>query len=242
MNVDNERYNVFKCDLNAKVIQGTLMFILIDNYDSFTWNLWHFLSDLGADVKTMRNDALSADEFIDLAPDGFIISPGPGAPHQAGVVEELIQKAAGNIPIFGVCLGMQAICTSFGGTLRAFDPPVHGKLSLIEHQGAHIFEDLPEHMPVTRYHSLTANIEQLPDVLEVTAKTAQGYIMGLSHKELNIHGVQFHPESIASVGGYRLLANFLKKCGHNGPSEARLAELETQIIRLDKKFPEQLHV
>lgn len=218
------------------------MFILIDNYDSFTWNLWHFLSDLGADVKTMRNDALSADEFIDLAPDGFIISPGPGAPHQAGVVEELIQKAAGNIPIFGVCLGMQAICTSFGGTLRAFDPPVHGKLSLIEHQGAHIFEDLPKHMPVTRYHSLTANIDQLPDVLEVTAKTAQGYIMGLSHKELNIHGVQFHPESIASVGGYRLLANFLKKCGHNGPSEARLAELETQIIRLDKKFPEQLHV
>ena len=218
------------------------MFILIDNYDSFTWNLWHFLSDLGADVKTMRNDALSADEFIELAPDGFIISPGPGAPHQAGVVEELIQKAAGNIPIFGVCLGMQAICTSFGGSLKAFDPPVHGKLSLIEHDGAHVFAGLDNHIPVTRYHSLTADLDAIPDELEITAKTAQGHVMGLSHKQLNVHGVQFHPESIASVGGYRILANFLQLCGKNGPDEDVLAKLEEQIIRLDQKFPEQLHV
>ena len=218
------------------------MFILIDNYDSFTWNLWHFLSDLGVEVTTLRNDAHSADEFIAMAPDGFIISPGPGAPHQAGIIEELIQKAGGHIPIFGVCLGMQAICTSHGGKLRAFDPPVHGKLSLIEHEGAHVFAGLPNQMPVTRYHSLTADIDTIPDELEITARTAQGYVMGLSHKTKNIHGVQFHPESIASVGGYRILANFLKKCGVNGPAEEKIAELETQIIRLDQKFPEQLHV
>lgn len=218
------------------------MFILIDNYDSFTWNLWHFLSDLGVEVETIRNDAHTADEFIAMAPEGFIISPGPGAPHQAGVIEELIQKAAGTIPIFGVCLGMQAICTSFGGSLKAFAPPVHGKLSLIEHENRHVFAGLDNNVPVTRYHSLTADVDSIPDVLEVTAKTAQGHIMGLSHKELNIHGVQFHPESIASVGGYRILANFLAKCGQNGPEDAELARLEEQIIRLDKKFPEQLHV
>ena len=218
------------------------MFILIDNYDSFTWNLWHFLSDLGVEVETIRNDAHSADEFIAMAPEGFIISPGPGAPHQAGVIEELIQKAAGKIPIFGVCLGMQAICTSFGGTLKAFDPPVHGKLSLIAHNNSHIFEGIDNDIPVTRYHSLTADLDTIPDELEITARTAQGHVMGLSHKELNIHGVQFHPESIASVGGYRLLANFLTKCGRNGPDEASLARLEEQIIRLDQKFPEQLHV
>ena len=217
------------------------MFILIDNYDSFTWNLWHFLCDLGAEVETIRNDTHSADEFIAMAPEGFIISPGPGAPHQAGVIEELIQKSAGKIPVFGVCLGMQAICTSFGGKLRAFDPPVHGKLSLIEHDGGHIFADLPNNIPVTRYHSLTADIEQIPDILEITARTAQGHVMGLSHKDFNIHGVQFHPESIASVGGYRILANFLAQCGFNGPSDDEIARLEAQIIRLDKKFPEQLH-
>ena len=217
------------------------MYILIDNYDSFTWNLWHFFCDLGVEVKTIRNDAYSADEFIAMAPEGFIISPGPGAPHQAGVIEELIQKAAGKIPIFGVCLGMQAICTSFGGTLKAFDPPVHGKLSLIEHEERHIFAGLPNNMPVTRYHSLTADVDTVPDVLEVTARTQQGYIMGLSHKSLNIHGVQFHPESIASVGGYRILANFLMGCGFNGPDEKVLEKLESQIIRLDQKFPEQLH-
>ena len=218
------------------------MFILIDNYDSFTWNLWHFLSDLGADVKTIRNDAYSANEFMAMAPEGFIISPGPGAPHQAGVIEELIQKAAGQIPIFGVCLGMQAICTSFGGSLKAFDPPVHGKLSLIEHEGAHIFANVDNNVPVTRYHSLTVDLDNIPASLEVTARTAQGHIMGLSHKEFNIHGVQFHPESIASVGGYRILANFLASCGKNGPDEAEITRLEEQIIRLDQRFPEQVHV
>ncbi|MGC6530937.1 MAG: anthranilate synthase component II [Candidatus Puniceispirillaceae bacterium] len=217
------------------------MFILIDNYDSFTWNLWHFLSDLGAQVETIRNDAYSADEFIEMAPQGFIISPGPGAPQDAGCIEEVIQKAAGQIPIFGVCLGMQAICTSFGGKLHPFLPPVHGKLSIIKHQDKHVFADVPNDIPVTRYHSLTADIGAIPDELEITAKTAQGHVMGLSHKTLPIHGVQFHPESIASVGGYRVLANFLALAGHNIPDEAEISRLEEQIIRLDQKFPEQIH-
>ena len=218
------------------------MFILIDNYDSFTWNLWHFLSDLGAEVRTIRNDSYSAEEFIEMAPQGFIISPGPGEPDEAGVIVELIQKSAGTIPIFGVCLGMQAIVRAFDGELMRVDPPVHGKLSIIEHENQGIFADVPNNIPVTRYHSLCADITKLPDELSITAKTKQGLIMGVSHKDLAVHGVQFHPESIASVGGYRMLANFLALCGHNLGDEAEIARLEEQIIRLDKKFPEQLHV
>ena len=218
------------------------MFILIDNYDSFTWNLWHFLSDLGADVRTIRNDAYSADEFMEMAPQGFIISPGPGEPDDAGVIIELIQKSAGTIPVFGVCLGMQAIVKAFGGELMRVDPPVHGKLSIIEHQNKTIFADVASDIPVTRYHSLCADISKLPNELEITAKTKQGLIMGVSHKSKAVHGVQFHPESIASVGGYRMLANFLALCGHNLIDEAEIARLEEQIIRLDQKFPEQLHV
>ena len=218
------------------------MFILIDNYDSFTWNLWHFLSDLGADVQTIRNDRYSADEFIEMAPQGFIISPGPGEPDEAGVIVELIQKAAGTIPVFGVCLGMQAIVRAFGGSLMRVDPPVHGKLSIIEHDGDGIFSDVPNDIPVTRYHSLCADISKLPEELAITAKTKQGLVMGVSHQTLPVHGVQFHPESIASVGGYRMLAHFLSLCGHNLGSDADIVRLEEQIIRLDKKFPEQLHV
>ena len=177
-----------------------------------------------------------------MAPQGFIISPGPGEPDDAGVIVELIQKSAGTIPIFGVCLGMQAIVRAFDGELMRVDPPVHGKLSIIEHENKGIFADVPSDIPVTRYHSLCANIAKLPDELAITAKTKQGLIMGVSHKELAVHGVQFHPESIASVGGYRMLANFLALCGHNLGDEAEIARLEEQIIRLDKKFPEQLHV
>ena len=216
------------------------MFILVDNYDSFTWNLWHFLSDLGAEVKTIRNDEYTADEFIEMAPQGFIISPGPGSPEDAGVILELIEKASGSIPIFGVCLGMQAICMAHGGTLMRVDPPVHGKLSLITHTGTGIFDGIEQKIPVTRYHSLCAVPDQLPDCLEVTARTADGLIMGISHTSNHVHGVQFHPESIASVGGYRMLANFLAKCGHNIPETAAIAAFESQIIRLDQKFPEQI--
>ena len=193
-------------------------------------------------MRTIRNDSYSAEEFIEMAPQGFIISPGPGEPDDAGVIVELIQKSAGTIPLFGVCLGMQAIVRAFNGELMRVDPPVHGKLSIIEHENTGVFADVPNDIPVTRYHSLCADITKLPDELAITAKTKQGLIMGVSHKQYAVHGVQFHPESIASVGGYRMLANFLAVCGHNLGDEAEIARLEEQIIRLDKKFPEQLHV
>ena len=219
-----------------------LMIILIDNYDSFTWNLWHFLSDLGEEVKTVRNNTLTTNEILKMAPKGIVISPGPGRPEQAGICEELIIKAAPNIPVLGICLGHQGIATAFGGSLRILSPPVHGKLSLIKHNNKDIFKGLEQSFPVTRYHSLTVDEKNLPDELEVIAQTAEGLIMGLKHKYYECTGVQFHPESIASVGGYRIFANFLSKIGKNRISERRIKELETQTLRLDIRFPEQIHV
>ncbi len=218
------------------------MIILIDNYDSFTWNLWHFLSDLGEDVKTFRNNTFTANEIIAMMPSGIVISPGPGRPEQAGICEELIVKAAPNIPILGVCLGHQSIATAFGGSLRLLSPPVHGKLSLIEHNNKGIFRGLEQSLPVTRYHSLAVDQKNLPNELEVTAKTAEGLIMALQHKTYACMGVQFHPESIASVGGYRMLANFLSMTGKNSITETLIRKLEKQTLRLDIRFPEQVHV
>jgi len=222
------------------------MIILIDNYDSFTWNLWHFLSDLGADVKTIRNDAFSVSEILEMGPSGIVISPGPGRPAQAGICEDLIIKAAPTIPILGVCLGHQAIATAFGGSLRLLSPPVHGKLSYIKHQNIGMFEGLEQSFPVTRYHSLIVNREDLPDELEIIAQTSagqfEGVIMGLQHKSYPCMGVQFHPESIASVGGYRILAHFLRKTGKNSITDSLIHNLEQQTLRLDIRFPEQIHV
>jgi anthranilate synthase/aminodeoxychorismate synthase-like glutamine amidotransferase len=222
------------------------MIILIDNYDSFTWNLWHFLSDLGADVKTIRNDAFSVSEILEMGPSGIVISPGPGRPAQAGICEDLIIKAAPTIPILGVCLGHQAIATAFGGSLRLLSPPVHGKLSYIKHQNIGMFEGLEQSFPVTRYHSLIVNREDLPDELEIIAQTSagqfEGVIMGLQHKTYPCMGVQFHPESIASVGGYRILAYFLRKTGKNNITDSLIHNLEQQTLRLDIRFPEQIHV
>jgi anthranilate synthase/aminodeoxychorismate synthase-like glutamine amidotransferase len=230
------------------------MIILIDNYDSFTWNLWHFLSDLGADVKTIRNDAFSVSEILEMEPSGIVISPGPGRPAQAGICEDLIIKAAPTIPILGVCLGHQAIATAFGGSLRLLSPPVHGKLSYIKHQNIGMFEGLEQSFPVTRYHSLIVNREDLPDELEIIAQTSagqfaqtsagqfEGVIMGLQHKSYPCMGVQFHPESIASVGGYRILAHFLRKTGKNNITDSLIHNLEQQTLRLDIRFPEQIHV
>lgn len=217
------------------------MIILIDNYDSFTWNLWHFLSELGADVTTIRNDALSVDALLAMKPSGIVISPGPGTPDKAGICIPLIQKAAGEVPILGVCLGHQAVCVAFGAKIKRIDPPVHGKLSLISHNGSDLFAGLEQGIPVTRYHSLVADEAGWPDCLEVDATTQNGQIMGCHHKEYPVFGVQFHPESIASVGGYRMLLSFLRMTGLNGLDEARLVQLESQILRLDKKFPEQVH-
>ena len=222
------------------------MIILIDNYDSFTWNLWHFLSDLGADVKTIRNDTFSVSEILEMRPSGIVISPGPGRPEQAGICEDLIIKAAPTIPILGVCLGHQAIATAFGGSLSLLSPPVHGKLSYIEHQNIGMFEGLEQLFPVTRYHSLIVNREDLPDELEIIAQTSaehsEGVIMGLQHKSYPCMGAQFHPESIASVGGYRILAHFLRKIGKNYITDSLIHNLEQQTLRLDIRFPEQIHV
>ena len=222
------------------------MFTLIDNYDSFTWNLWHFLSDLGAKVEIIRNDVSSVDEILDAAPQGVIISPGPGTPEDAGITIDLIRAAKGRTPVLGVCLGHQALAVAFGGHVKRFDPPVHGKISLVarSHSNADctdIFYGCPEEFPVTRYHSLDVEEDSLPPELRVTARTAAGAIMGLSHVDADLHGVQFHPESIASVAGYRILSNFLKLCGAPIPNDAVLDQLETQILRLDQRFPDQMH-
>ena len=222
------------------------MFTLIDNYDSFTWNLWHSLSDLGAEVKIIRNDAATVADILDAAPQGIIISPGPGTPENAGITIDLIRAAKGRVPVLGVCLGHQALAVAFGGCVKCFDPPVHGKLSLVvrSHSNAvrtDILAGCPEEFPVTRYHSLGVEESSLPPELTVTARTAAGAIMGLSHVDADLHGVQFHPESIASVAGYRILANFLRLCGASVPDGEALAQLETQILRLDQRFPDQMH-
>lgn len=191
------------------------MFLLIDNYDSFTYNLYHFLGDLGAEVEVRRNDALSAQEAVDLAPEGIILSPGPCDPDRAGICLEVIRLAAGKLPILGVCLGHQSIGQAFGGTVTRGPIPMHGKTSPVRHEGSDVFGGLPSPLTATRYHSLIVAREDLPDCLQVTAETDDGVIMGLRHRELAIFGVQFHPESIASEQGHALLANFLRLSGRN---------------------------
>ncbi|GAB3115677.1 anthranilate synthase component II [Novispirillum itersonii] len=188
------------------------MFTLIDNYDSFTYNLWHYLGDLGAEVKVVRNDAATVDEVLSWRPQGIIISPGPCDPDRAGICLELIRRGAGVVPIFGVCLGHQSIGQAFGGRVIRAPQPLHGKVSAISHQGRGVFAGLPSPFNATRYHSLIVERESLPDCLEITAETADGLIMGLSHREFPIQGVQFHPESIASQHGHDLLRNFLTDC------------------------------
>ena len=183
---------------------------LLDNYDSFTYNLLHYVSELGADVTVHRNDVITVDALMAEKPHGIVISPGPGTPQQSGICLELIKKASGSIPIFGVCLGMQAIGEAFGGKVIRAPKPMHGKVSEIYHEGRTVFKGLPIPFNATRYHSLIVERATLPECLEVTAITADdGLIMGLSHKTHNTHGVQFHPESIASEHGHAIIKNFL---------------------------------
>jgi anthranilate synthase component II len=184
------------------------MFLLIDNYDSFTYNLWHYLGELGAEVVVKRNDALSVSDALAMRPQGIVISPGPSDPDRAGICLELIAKA-GRTPILGVCLGHQAIGQAFGGKVVRSPLPMHGKLSEIRHDGTGVFKGLPNPLAATRYHSLVVAREGLPASLKVTAETADGLIMGLAHRERPVFGVQFHPESIASQSGHDLLKNFL---------------------------------
>ncbi len=185
------------------------MLLLIDNYDSFTYNLWHYLGELGADVVVHRNDQLSADDVVAMAPQAIVISPGPCDPDRAGICLEMIERVGAETPIFGVCLGHQAIGQAFGGRIERAPAPMHGKLSDIEHDAKGVFAGLPSPLRATRYHSLTIAPASIPDCLEVTAKTADGVIMGIRHKTLPLHGVQFHPESIESEHGHAILKNFL---------------------------------
>jgi len=185
------------------------MFLLIDNYDSFTYNLWHFLGELGAEVTVRRNDALTVDQALAMKPQGIVISPGPSDPDRAGICLELVRHG-GNVPMLGVCLGHQAIGQALGGKIVRAPEPMHGKLSPIHHDGSSVFTRLPNPFKATRYHSLTIAPESMPASLEVTATSEDGVIQGVMHKRHPVHGVQFHPESIASENGHALLANFLQ--------------------------------
>ena len=185
------------------------MILVVDNYDSFTWNLVHYLAELGAETHVVRNDDLTATEAWALKPEAVLLSPGPCTPNEAGICLAILDTAPLDMPIFGVCLGHQAMGQAFGGEVIRAKALMHGKTSPIEHEGRSVFTGLPSPFTATRYHSLAVRRETLPDVLEVTAWTADGEIMGLAHRSRPIHGVQFHPESIATEHGHDLLANFL---------------------------------
>jgi anthranilate synthase component 2 len=185
------------------------MLLLLDNYDSFTYNLYHYLGELGAETIVRRNDALSVEDALALAPDAIVISPGPCDPDRAGISLDLVRAAADVCPILGVCLGHQAIAQAFGGKIVRAPEIMHGKLSSIEHDGRGLFQGLPSPFRATRYHSLIAEPASLPACLAVTARTAEGVIMAIAHRERPIWGVQFHPESIETEHGHRLLENFL---------------------------------
>jgi anthranilate synthase component II len=186
------------------------MIVLIDNYDSFTFNLFHYLGGLGADVRVFRNDKTSAERVIAMDPDAVVLSPGPCTPNEAGICLDLIAKTAATIPMLGVCLGHQAIGQAFGGSVVRAPVPVHGKLSEIRHKGDGVFRGIKGPFKATRYHSLIVGRADLPSELAVTAETDDGLIMGLAHRTLPAHGVQFHPESIASEHGHLMLRNFLE--------------------------------
>jgi len=186
------------------------MLLMIDNYDSFTFNLVQYFGELGEEVHTVRNDALTIDAIESLAPRRIVISPGPGTPDGAGISLQAIEHFAGKVPILGVCLGHQAIGQHFGGRVIRAKRVMHGKADELEHDGAGLFAELPSRYQVIRYHSLVVARDDLPDCLRVTAWTGDGEIMGLQHTELPVYGVQFHPESIASEHGHHLLANFLR--------------------------------
>jgi anthranilate synthase component 2 len=182
---------------------------LVDNYDSFTWNLFHDLGALGADVTVVRNDELSAEEILASRPDAIVLSPGPCSPRQAGVCCDLLRQAGEDMPVLGVCLGHQAIGDVYGGDVVRAKLPMHGKVSTVDHGGRAVFRGINGAFKATRYHSLVVDEATLPAELEVTARSEDGTIMGLSHRERPVHGVQFHPESIASENGRVILKNFL---------------------------------
>jgi anthranilate synthase component 2 len=185
------------------------MLLLIDNYDSFTYNLVHYLGELGATTEVYRNDALTVDQALALAPEAIVLSPGPCDPDKAGICVDLVRRAKDSIPILGVCLGHQSIGQAFGGRITRAAQPMHGKPSQIRHNGTGLFHNLENPFSAIRYHSLIVDPSSLPDEIEITAETDDGVIMGLSHRKLPVHGVQFHPESIDTKCGHDILKNFL---------------------------------
>ena len=205
--------------------------LVIDNYDSFVFNLVQYLEQLGANCIVRRNDAVTTDEIADLGVDGVLLSPGPGIPADAGVTEDVIRWAAGQLPVFGVCLGHQAIAEVYGGVVDRAEELLHGRTSLVEHASAGVLAGLPDPFTATRYHSLAVVDGTVPAELEVTARTTGGVIMGLKHREFAIEGVQFHPESVLTQGGHRILANWLATCGDPAAGDL-VAPLEADVERL----------
>jgi anthranilate synthase/aminodeoxychorismate synthase-like glutamine amidotransferase len=205
------------------------MILLIDNYDSFTFNLVHFLGELGAEVEVWRNDALSVEQALEMKPRAIVLSPGPCTPKEAGICLDLVGAAAKKgVPLFGVCLGHQAIGQAFGGTVVRAPEPVHGKVHAVSHGGTDVFAGLPSPFKATRYHSLVVRREDLPETLTVTAETEDRLIMGLAHRDLPVWGVQFHPESIASANGHDMLANMLRLAGVNLPPRGETDQTVTR--------------
>ncbi len=186
------------------------MTLLIDNYDSFSYNLYQLIGELNPDIKVIRNDEMTIEEIRELKPDRIILSPGPGRPEDAGIIIEAAKELGKDIPLLGVCLGHQAICAAFGATVTYAKALMHGKQSVVRQEGSSLlFEGLPEPFPVARYHSLAAAPETMPECLEVTARTEDGEVMAVQHKEYPVYGVQFHPESILTPEGYKMLENFM---------------------------------
>lgn len=191
---------------------GVTRILVIDSYDSFVYNLVQYLGELGAQPVVVRNDQITVDEAIALAPDGVLLSPGPGRPEESGIICDAIRGFAGKVPVFGVCLGHQAIGHVYGGDVVRAPELVHGKSSLIDHHNIGVFAGLPNPLHATRYHSLVIDRATMPDVLEITAETRDGLVMGVRHREVDVEGVQFHPESILTESGHDLLRNFLARC------------------------------
>jgi para-aminobenzoate synthetase component II len=205
-----------------------LRILVIDNYDSFVFNLVQYLAQLGAEPVVRRNDEVPASAALDY--DGVLLSPGPGTPEAAGVCIDMVRAAAGHVPVLGVCLGHQAIAVAYGATVGRAPELLHGKTSVVEHHGTGVLDGLPEPFTATRYHSLAVEPASMPSELEVTARTAGGVIMALRHREVAVEGVQFHPESVLTEGGHRLLANWLAVCG-DGDAVRRSAGLAPVVHR-----------
>ena len=192
---------------------GVTRILVIDNYDSFVYNIVQYLGEIGADPTVVRNDALGTDDIAAMSPDGILLSPGPGRPEDAGIICDVVRAFAGRIPVLGVCLGHQAIGHVYGGRVVRAPALMHGKTSDILHEGEGVFAGLPSPLLATRYHSLVVDADSLPDELRVTARTADGLIMGLRHRDHDVEGVQFHPESILTVSGREMLRTFVARCG-----------------------------